>query len=81
MSTVYILHIPVAVRISTFIGTTVTFALDLIYIYYLSADKIFHKVDICFHVPSEKSAKICTDSVASVQTVGFVWANERPVLV
>ena len=59
----------------------VTFALDLIYIYYLSADKIFHKVDICFHVPSEKSAKICTDSVASVQTVGFVWANERPVLV
>ena len=32
----------------------VTFALDLIYIYYLSADKIFHKVDICFHVPSEK---------------------------
>ena len=49
-----------------------TFALDLIYIYYLSADKIFLKIDICFHVPSEKTAKICTDSVASVQTVGFV---------
>ena len=27
----------------------------------------------------QKSAKICTDSVASVQTVGIVWANERPV--
>ena len=41
MSTVYTtIHIPVAVRISTFIGTTVTFDPDLIYIYLLIKSSI-----------------------------------------